>query len=102
MTTKQKPWEVEAEKCRRVLKDSIQTQWLLPKDKLPSSDRLNVLDVPKESGMLSERELDITNSDATGLTKKMETGDWSAEEVTIAYLKRATIGHQLVSHTITS
>lgn len=97
MVTRPKTWEVEAEKSRKILDDSIQKQWLLPQEKLPASDRVNVLDVPKESGLLSQRELDITGSDATGLVEKMGAGEWTAEEVTIAFLKRATIGHQLVS-----
>lgn len=93
-------WELEAEKCRKILRESIPTQWLLPVDKMPSPDRLNVLGVPEESGLLSAREIEITSSDATGLVSKMGSGKWTAEEVTIAYLKRATIGHQLVSRII--
>ena len=90
-------WEVEAEKSRKVLRESIQQKWLLPQDKLPSSNRLNVLSVPEESGLLTGKELEITESDATHLVERMGAGEWSAEEVTIAFLKRATIGHQLVS-----
>ena len=92
-----KSWESEAEVCRKIREDSIQKQWLLPQDKLPSSDRLNVLDVAAQSGILSIKELEITASDATGLVEKMGAGIWSAEEVIIAFLKRATTGHQLVS-----
>lgn len=91
-------WEVEAEKNRKVLSESIPEQWLLPQDKLPSSDRLNILSVPEESGLLTRKELDITESDATHLVEKMGAGEWSAEEVTIAFLKRATIGHQLLNN----
>ncbi|KAH9222070.1 fatty-acid amide hydrolase [Leptodontidium sp. 2 PMI_412] len=91
-------WEAEAEKSRKVRKESIQEQWLLPQGKLPSPDRMNVLSVPKESGLLTQKELDISESDATQLVKKMGAGDWSAEEVTVAFLKRATIGHQLLNN----
>jgi len=97
MLTEQTPWEIEADKCRKILSSSIRTDWKLPQDKFPPTDRSNVLDVPKESGLLSQKELDITDSDATGLVKMMGTGEWSAEEVTVAFLKRATIGQQLVS-----
>lgn len=90
-------WEVEAQKARDILDKSIPKQWLLPEDKLPSSERTNVLDVPKESGLLTERELEITETDATGLVEAMAKGTWTAEEVTTAFLKRATIGHQLVT-----
>lgn len=90
-------WEAEAEKSRKVRTDSIREQWLLPQEKLPSSDRVNVLAIPEESGLLSQTELEITGSDATSLVQKMGEGTWSAEEVVVAFLKRATIGHQLVS-----
>lgn len=90
-------WEVKAAKGKKIQQDSIQKQWLLPEDKLPSKDRLNVLDVPKESGLLSTTEMNITGSTATKLVKAMAAGTWTAEEVTIAFLKRATIGQQLVN-----
>ena len=96
IVTSPKAWEAEAETIRKLRQDSIQNQWLLPQDKIPSPDQANVLDVPRESGLLSMMELEITESDASKLVQRMGTGEWSAEEVTIAFLKRATIGHQLV------
>lgn len=89
-------WEAEAQICRDILDKSIQKQWVLPEDLLPSPEQTNVLDVPRKSGMLTETELQITETDATGLLEAMAKGTWTAEEVTIAFLKRATIGHQLV------
>lgn len=91
-------WETLAQVSREILDKSIQKQWLLPTAKLPSPDRTNVLDVPRESGILTERELEITVTDATGLVEGMRKGTWTAEEVTIAFLKRATIGHQLLNY----
>ena len=88
-------WAVEAQICKDILDKSIQKQWLLPEDLLPSPEQTNVLHVPRESGMLTETELQITETDATGLVEAMAKGAWTAEEVTIAFLKRATIGHQL-------
>ena len=89
-------WEAQAQICRDILDNSIPKRWLLPAEKLPSPKRTNVLDIPRESGILTERELQITETDATGLVETMANGTWTAEEVTIAFLKRATIGHQLV------
>lgn len=91
-------WETKARISRDILEKSIQKQWLLPNDKLLSPDRTNVLNVPRESGILTERELEITMTDATGLVEIMANGTWTAEEVTIAFLKRATIGHQLLNY----
>jgi len=89
-------WESRAQKCRDIRERSIPKQYLLPDSKLPPTSRLNVLSVPQESGLLSPKELQITETDATGLVEKMAAGEWTAEEVCVAFLKRATIGHQLV------
>ncbi|EHL00111.1 putative amidase [Glarea lozoyensis 74030] len=39
----------------------------------------------------------IEQTDATGLVEKMGVGEWTAEQVLIAFTKRATIGHQLLN-----
>jgi hypothetical protein len=89
-------WEVKAGIARDILTRSIKTEWLLPTEKLPGKDQLNVISVAKESGILTQKELDITETDATGLVERMAAGKLKAEEVLIAFAKRATIGHQLV------
>lgn len=89
-------WETEALKCRVILANSIPKEFELPATELPPKDQLNVLNVPAESGRLSVRELQITESDGTHLVSELAAGNWTAEEVTLAYLKRATIGQQLV------
>ena len=90
------PWELQARKARDALQRSIPKQWLLPEDKLPPADQKNVADFPRKSGLLTERELTITEMSATALVAGMENGRLSAEEVVIAFLKRAVLGHQLV------
>lgn len=89
----------EAEKCRNILESSIVREYQLLPGKVPAETQLNVLDIPASSGLLSEEELEITDCDATKLTAQIAVGQWSAEAVTIAYLKRATIGHQTVNVT---
>lgn len=91
-----KSWELKAGVSRDILAHSIKKEWLLPADKLPSKDRLDVTGVPRECGLLSKTEISITETDASGLVEKMSTGEWTAEEVLVAFAKRATIGHQLV------
>lgn len=93
---RQMPWETKAKVARDILANSIKTEWMLSADKLPVKDRLDVTNVPKECGLLTEKEIMITETDATGLVERMAEGLWSAEEVLIAFAKRATIGHQLV------
>jgi amidase len=90
-------WELKAQVARSVLAKSIKQEWLLPAEKLPPKNRINVINLARESRILSEREMEITETDATGLVDRMARGNLKAEEVLIAFAKRATIGHQLVS-----
>lgn len=89
-------WQTEALKAKTILHNSIPTQWLLPEDKLPPSDQKNVADFPRASGQFTDRELSITEMSATALVAGMGAGLLSAEEVMVAFLKRAVLGHQLV------
>lgn len=89
-------WERQAQKGRDLLENSIPKQWLAPTELLPPATQKNVLDFPRQSGLLSERELTITCMSATELVAKMGRGGFKAEEVVIAFLKRAVLGHQLV------
>jgi amidase len=72
----------------------IPKEWLLPDTYHGLS---NVMDVPLTCGVLSDVERDITsNFDATALLEKLKDCVWSAEQVTVAFCKRATIAYQLV------
>ena len=90
-------WVFKASMARNILEDSVREDWLRFQVKLPTKGSLNVLSVAKESGVLREEELLITGTHETGPVEKMRGGEWSAEQVLIAFAKRATIGHQLVS-----
>jgi hypothetical protein len=89
-------WKTQALKAQTILQESIPKQWMVPVDKLPPATQLNVTDFPRKSGILSEKELIITGMSATALVAAMGEGKLSAEEVVVAFLKRAVIGHQLV------
>lgn len=89
-------WERQAQKGKDILNDSIPKQWLLPADKLPIPTQKNVVDFPRQSGLLSEPELLITEMSATELVANMGQGKLKAEEVIVAFLKRSVLGHQLV------
>jgi amidase len=39
----------------------------------------------------------VNMEDATALLNKMHTGQWAAEDVTVAFCKRAAIAHQMVN-----
>ena len=92
------PWEAEAQKCRDILQKSIPKEYLVSLDKLPPPGELNVAGFIESAGILSEREREITQSTAVQIVDKIASGPtcWSAEEVLVAFLKRAVVGHQLV------
>ncbi|KAJ4304626.1 hypothetical protein N0V90_000152 [Kalmusia sp. IMI 367209] len=72
----------------------IPKEWLLPQSYHGAT---NFMDIPLTCGLLSEVECDITsNFNATALLENLKGGGWSAEEVTVAFCKRAAIAHQLV------
>lgn len=67
---------------------------LIPSEwRIPSTDALSVLDIPRTCGILSPKEIEITETDGTILVQKMIKGEL---EVTEAFWKRAAIGQQLV------
>lgn len=64
----------------------IPKEWLLKV--LPGPTVINVTHVPRQSGILSERELQITESaDATALAEAIRKREYTAVEVTTAFCK---------------
>lgn len=87
-------WQDRCAARKKKQLDSIPPQWLI---KLPPDSQLNVMDVPAQCGLLSARELEITETvDVDVILAKLASTEWSSVEVTTAFLKRAIIAHQLV------
>lgn len=85
---------IAAEKLQE-RQSKIPKEWLLPSDQ--SHGATNVMQVPTTCGILSDIECQITSDfDATALLEKLKHGVWSAEQVTVAFCKRAAIAQQLV------
>lgn len=82
--------------CLDILDKSTTKEWLLPEDKLPGKEQLNVVDVPKTSGILSEEEVFITDQDVAALLEAYQSGKWTVRQVVTAFMKKAVIMHQLV------
>ncbi|KAH9012027.1 general amidase [Lactarius hengduanensis] len=86
--------ELAAEKKDRQAA-SIPKEWLIAP---PSNDVLDVTDIPAKCGLLSARDLEITEvSSVADLLTKIATGTWSSFEVTTAFCKRAVIAHQVTN-----
>jgi amidase len=90
-------WTDIAAKAQTKLINSIPTEWRIPLDKLPPESQLDVTGFPKKCGLLSGNELKITESYATEILGAVAAGEWTAEEVTRAFCKRAAVAHQVVS-----
>lgn len=89
-------WEELVADKRARLEKTIPAEWKI--QTLPTED--SVIDYPTKSGLLSAKELEITNSTATDLVAKLATGELKSYDVTLAFCKRAALAHQLVSRFI--
>jgi amidase len=77
-------------------RSKIPKEWMLPLRKYEGIS--NLTSVPMTCGILTDVECQITSqNDATALLQKLKAGDLSAEQVAVAFCKRAAIAHQLVS-----
>jgi hypothetical protein len=98
-------WLEKATAKQKSSLEKIPKEWLLPtsitetlQTPLESNpDRLIQMDIPRKSGIMSERELDITeNYTVSALLQALRAGQMTALEVTVAFSKRAAIAQQLV------
>jgi amidase len=94
MTSQTQDWRSRARAKKQQQRDSIPKEWILTNP--PGNDQLNVIDVPRTCGLLSSKEIEITESHVEVLLSNLATGNWSAVEVATAFSKRAIIAHQLV------
>ncbi|KAF5384166.1 hypothetical protein D9615_003363 [Tricholomella constricta] len=86
--------ELVAEKKLRQ-QASIPKEWILTN--LPSQSELNITEFPEACGLLSAKDIEITNTHVGGLLEKLASAQWSSMEVTTAFSKRAIIAHQLTN-----
>ncbi|KAL4909718.1 hypothetical protein BDW74DRAFT_165127 [Aspergillus multicolor] len=89
--------------------ERIPQEWRLSQDKIPPGmhspaesvtnvhyGRVNVMDIPRSCGLLSSKEIEITeNFDVAALLSQIHIKRLTAKEVIQAFCKRAAIAHQL-------
>ncbi|KAH7112465.1 acetamidase [Dendryphion nanum] len=90
-------WEQVAAAKRAALSEQIPLEYRIPNHLIPPEAQLDVTPFPKESGWFSQKELEITESNATTILHNIASRAWSAEEVTKAFCKRAAAAHQLTN-----
>lgn len=91
-------WQTQAATKREAILSSIPEKWRLPGD-IPSAQEQRDVTGPFIQKFLSDREIEITETDAVGIAEKTSSGLWSAVEVTEAFCHRASLAHQLVRFT---
>ncbi|KAK3045489.1 hypothetical protein LTS18_013755, partial [Coniosporium uncinatum] len=93
-------WKTISQKKRESNASKIPAEWKLSKeilDKYDSESHQSVLDVPRTCGVLSEKEVEITEKyDATALLEKLAKKEMSSVEVVTAFCKRAAVAQQLI------
>lgn len=90
-------WEEAVETKRRERESRLPSKWLIPSDQLPPSDVLNVQNLPRTLGWLSDREIEITEAGVSEILSKIASRQWTSREVTEAFAHRTTIAHQLLN-----
>ncbi|KAF2016525.1 amidase [Aaosphaeria arxii CBS 175.79] len=94
-------WEQLAASKRDAVAAKIPSEWRLPSSlssQISETSKISVLSFPRESKILTEKELDLTeNYDATSLIELMSTGKEKSYDVTLAFCKRAAIAQQCVN-----
>ncbi|KAG9021493.1 hypothetical protein FS837_007219, partial [Tulasnella sp. UAMH 9824] len=88
-------WQEIASERKRKQEELIPPEWRIPS---PPDGLLDVTAIPRTCGLLTPRELEITDTIDINVTlSKLADGTWSSEGVTRAFLKRAIIAHQLTN-----
>ncbi|KAF5359680.1 hypothetical protein D9756_002870 [Leucocoprinus leucothites] len=88
-------WKDRVAAKRRQQLESIPKDWILAD--IPDKSQLDISDYPRTCGLLTNRELEITESHVDVILSNVAKGNWSSVEVTTAFSKRAIIAHQLVN-----
>jgi len=100
-------WESRVAAKQQSSREKIPKEWLLPASvtdmlQMPLSEhpnRLMKMGIARKSGLLSEKELEITEKHTVEeLLKQLKDGALSSLEVTVAFSKRAAMAQQLVRY----
>ncbi|KAJ5883247.1 uncharacterized protein N7473_010133 [Penicillium subrubescens] len=111
MASQEPAYVAIAQRKQDALAAAIPAEWRLPAHLIPAGmlspaesitegpkqyGRVNVMEIPRTCGILTAKELEITEKyDVRGLVAAMTGGKLKAEEVIRGFSKRAAIAHQL-------
>lgn len=89
-------WRIKGEAKRQAILTAIPEKWRLAAPPPPATEVRDFTGTYIQQ-YLTEREIEITESDAVDIVKQTTSGRWSAVEVTEAFCHRAAVAHQLAS-----
>ncbi|KAK5187945.1 hypothetical protein LTR16_009124, partial [Cryomyces antarcticus] len=95
MTGSSQDWKKLATQKRDSVNDLIPKEWRI--SSVPSVEEQRDVTGKYIQQFLSDKEVEITETDAVGIVKQTSSGAWSAVEVTKAFCHRAAVAHQLVN-----
>lgn len=95
MATETRSWQSLAKAKLSAINASIPSKWRLPN--VPSIEEQRDVTGDSIKKSLSEKELEVTGTDAVDIVNKTSNGEWTAEEVTMAFCHRASLAHQLTN-----
>jgi amidase len=87
-------WKAKASAKRQAILDSIPQKWRI--ESVPDAKEQKDVTGAYIQQFLSQKEIEITETDAVGIAKQTASGVWSAVEVAEAFCHRASLAHQLV------
>lgn len=91
-------WRKTAEERRS--KITFPKEWMVDSkylEDINEKSTRSVLEVPKQCGILNDKELEITEMKATELLQRLKSSELTSYEVTLSFCKRAAIAHQLTN-----
>lgn len=88
-------WKKTADAKRESILAAIPKEWHL--EKIPSPEEQKDVTGKYVQQFLTDKEVEITETDAVGIVEKTTSGAWTAVDVIKAFCHRAAIAHQLVS-----
>ena len=94
-STETETWQVKAAAKRESVNKLIPHEWRLTSP-IPAPEEQRDVTGKFIWQYLTEREVEITETDAVDLVRQTTTGKWTAEEVARAFCHRAALAHQLV------
>ncbi|EXJ89088.1 hypothetical protein A1O3_02152 [Capronia epimyces CBS 606.96] len=90
-------WSKVAEEAQNTVLDAIPTAWRLAPTSKPKSPAASVIHVPRDCGVLTPKQIEITEQSLVALTEKIARRELTSVEVTEAFCARAAIAHQLTN-----